>query len=297
MTHIPIDSYENIRDNYVSSLKWMKSIGVKITSGRTKFYEQIIDTWTRDFRAASVDQANAIALDFISSLFEVMDFIDIYNSFKSAPQENLKSIAYKLQKGVNGPINLKDETSTSTTARNFIFEALVAARGHNPERSVYSNFDALSDTGLIIDEKHIWIECKRLSSEDKLEANARKACDQIESVMRHQISTQHRGLVAIDFTKIVNSGDKILVQKNDKDLVQALESLSSAIFRKHSRRLNSIYEDKNKKIMGTLIRFSTMAKSEGSNLMVRANQWSIFPKQTISAADENLLYKLVASMQ
>lgn len=275
----------------------MRSIGVEITSGRTQFYEKVIGTWVRDFRTASVQQANEIFPDFVSSMFEVMDFIDVYKSLGGVPTPSLKSIAEKLQKGVNGPINSADESCKSTAARNFIFEALVAARAHRPEKSVYSHFGATSDTGLIVDGKSVWIECKRLTSLDKLEANVRKACNQIESALKRDASTQHRGLVAIDFTKIINKGDKILVKSNDSDLLQEIDLITERIIQQCSHEWEKVYKTKNRKILGTLVRFSTMATSESRNLIVRASQWAINPKLNIKSADEQLLYSLAAAMK
>lgn len=133
---IATDSYENINKDYADAIEWVRSIGVNITSGRTQFYEKVIGSWTKEYRTASEQEGKDIFPDFVSSMFEVMDFIDIYKSLKNVPTSRIQSIASKLQKGVNGPINLASEANDSSTARNFIFEALVAAWSHRPEKRV-----------------------------------------------------------------------------------------------------------------------------------------------------------------
>jgi hypothetical protein len=293
---IATDSYENIHKDYSDAIEWIRSLCVNVTSCRTQFYEKVVGRWSKEHWSASEQQGKDIFPDFVSSMFEIMDFIDIYKSLKSVPKDHLRSIASKLQKGVNGPVNSASETSDSSTARNFIFEALVAARSHKPERGIETIFNSISDTGLKISRKKIWIECKRITSLDKLEANVRKACNQLESTLKRDISTQHRGLVAIDFTKILHPGDKIYVKRNDEELIEGLNSITDQMIAQCSNEWEKVYLQKSSKIIGTLLRFSTIAISEERNLMVRACQWAVNPRRNASESDKNLLRELAASM-
>jgi hypothetical protein len=229
-------------------------------------------------------------------MFEVMDFIDIYKSLKNVPTSQLVVLASKLQKGVNGPINSSSETSDSSTARNYIFETLTAARFHRPEKGVETILDSISDTGFKIKNKNVWVECKRITSLEKLEANVRKACDQLEVIFKTDKSTQCRGLVAIDFTKILHSGDKIYVNQNDKALLEGINSITNQMIKQHSNEWEKVYLKKSNKIIGTLLRFSTMATSEERNLMVRACEWAVNPRMRVSDSDKRLLRMLVESM-
>ncbi|MCU7806299.1 MAG: hypothetical protein KZQ73_00275 [Candidatus Thiodiazotropha sp. (ex Semelilucina semeliformis)] len=229
-------------------------------------------------------------------MFEVMDFIDIYNSLKNVPKDKLQSVASKLKKAVNGPINSRSETGASSTARNYLFEALVAARSHRPEKGIETIFNSMSDTGLKIINRKIWIECKRITSMEKLEANVRKACNQLESTLKRDTSTQSRGLVAIDFTKILHPGDKIYVKNNDAELLEGISSITNQMISQYSSEWEKVYLRKSNKIIGTFLRFSTMAVSEERNLLVRACEWAVIPRRNISASNENLLKQLASSM-
>lgn len=293
---VTTDAYETIHKDYADAIEWIRSLGVNITSGRTQFYKKVVGNWTNKYRTASEQQGKDIFPDFVSSIFEVMDFIDIYKSLKDVPPSRLKLIASKLQKGVNGPINSASETSDSSTARNYIFEALVAARFHRPERDVEAILDSASDTGFRIKGKNVWVECKRITSIEKLEANVSKACSQLESTLKRVKSTQNRGLVAIDFTKILHSGDKLYVKRNDRELIEGINSISDQMIRQHSKEWEKVYQRKCNKIIGTLLRFSTMATSEDRNLMVKASQWAVNPKRNTPDSDEKLLEELAASM-
>lgn len=201
---IEADSYSNINQEYLQALKWIQDIGVNFSSGRTRHYEKVIGHWSTSYQTASEQEAKDIFPDFVSSMFEIMDFIDIYRALHNVSVAELDPTAQKLQKGINGPINSAEESEKSSTARNFIFEALVAARSHRPNNGVKTIFDSTSDTGIKIDKHNIYIECKRLTSLDKLEANVRKACNQLESSIKRDISSQARGIVALDFSKILH---------------------------------------------------------------------------------------------
>ena len=61
----------------------------------------------------------------------------------------------RYEKGVNGPITTADETSDSIAARNFIFEAAVAAKAHRPIDGIEAILDAKSDMGINLDGKKI----------------------------------------------------------------------------------------------------------------------------------------------
>ncbi|GJL66428.1 MAG: hypothetical protein NPIRA05_13990 [Nitrospirales bacterium] len=293
---IATDSYENIYKDYADAIEWIRSLGVEITSGRTQFYEKVVGKWTNEYRTASEQQGKEIFPDFVSSVFEIMDFIDIYKSLKNVPASQLLSIASKLQKGVNGPINSATETNESSTARNFIFEALVAARSHRPEKGVQAIFDSPSDTGFRINGKNVWVECKRITSLEKLEANVSKACNQLESSLKRDKTTQHRGLVAIDFTKILHQGDKLYVKQNDRELLDGINSIMDQMIGQCSKEWEKVYLRKSNKIVGTLLRFSTMATSEERNLMIKASQWAVSPRQKASHSDNKLLRELATAM-
>ncbi|MEH6710358.1 MAG: hypothetical protein V7733_04030 [Paraglaciecola polaris] len=148
---IPTESYEKIYQSYTDALAWMSKTGVKFSSGRTNHYEKVLEHWKDEYKTASEDQGKATFPDFVSSVFEVHDFIDIHKAFRDIPSSELSQLVENLQKGIKGPINASDETPKSTTARNFLFEATVAARSHRPQVGVEAILNATSDTGIKID--------------------------------------------------------------------------------------------------------------------------------------------------
>lgn len=293
---IPTDSYEAIFDNYSAAMKWMAGLGIRLSTGRISHYKRTIGHWKDTYKAATADEGQQIFPDFVSSIFEVVDFVSIYKSFEGAPAHQLTSVIEKLQKAVNGPINAADETPDSTAARNFLFEAAVAARAHRPNRGTEAILNSVSDTGVSLNGKKIWIECKRVTKIGKINSNVRKASRQLETILSEKVGSGNRGIVALDVSKIVNWGDRIFVTLNDDELVESVDRMMYQFIEEHAHIWEQVYKRRNKKIIGTIIKFSLMATSEANNLLVHAEQWAINPRLGVSACDELIQRQLVAAL-
>ena len=164
---IPTHTYEDIYVRYVSAINWMTEIGIVHSKGRTSHYEKIIKYCKNNYHNATADEAKEMFPDFVNSMYEVFDFIKIHQAFNRQSIDQLKYFVEKLQYGVNGPINMVDETPDSTKARNYLFEAIVAARMNCPSQGFETILDAKSDTGVRFDRNKIWIECKRVTNANK----------------------------------------------------------------------------------------------------------------------------------
>jgi hypothetical protein len=294
---IETDTYDSINKNYDNAISWMKNIGVELSSGRTQHYLKIMNFLRDNYKSASDIVAKNIFPDFVSSVSEIDSFIKIHEAFKNEPIDKLLSIKTKLQKGVNGPIKAEDENPNTSEARNYIFEALVAAKFHNPEKDMSTILTASTDTAVEFKNKKIWIECKRVTSEKNLEKNIRKAANQLDRQLRKKvrkkITTGNKGLVAIDFSTILHSGDQLLVKANDDELRNSVEKITLTFIAKYSNLWNRIFETKNKKIVGILVHFSTMATAEERNLLVNASDWGVNPKVNTSSYNKSLLCSIV----
>ena len=274
----------------------MAGLGIKLNPGRTSHYEKIVGHWKDAYKTATADEGRQIFPDFVSSMFEVFDFVSIYKAFKDVPVHQLTSVIEKLQKGVNGPINAADETADSTASRNFLFEAAVAAKAHRPDSGIEAILAARSDTGISLNGKKIWVECKRVTTIDRIEGNARKASSQLETVLAGEVGSGHRGIVALDVSKILNRGDKIFVTRNDSELLTSVDRTMDQFIEEHSRIWQRVYERRHKKVIGTIIRFSFMASSEARNLLVHASQWAMNPRLGVATSDEQIQRQLVATL-
>ncbi|RAS29772.1 hypothetical protein [Paraburkholderia bryophila] len=292
------DTYDSVHRDYEAAINWMSSLGIAIAqSGRIGYYEKVLRYWKDAYRTASDEEGREVFPDFVSSMFEIFEFVAVHRAFGSLPQEQLTAIVRKLEKAVNGPKNAADEAGNSAAARNFLFEACVAARVHRPASGVEAILSADSDTGIRIDRKKIWVECKRVTSVSKLEANVRDACNQLGKRFGAEVGSGHRGILAVDVTKIFNRGDKLYISQGDDELVASAERMLDEFIAQHAMLWQWIYASKHRKIIGTIFRLTFMAKSEASNLLVHNAHWGLTPRADASAADLQLLKQLVASMR
>jgi hypothetical protein len=296
---VPIrtETYEAVYEQYSAAIQWMDELGIKLSPGRTSHYERIVRHWKDAYKTASAGEGKEIYPDFVSSMFEVFDFVSVHKAFQAVPHDLLVPIVEKLRKAVNGPINAADETSGSTTARNFLFEAIVAAKAHRPDMGITAILDAKSDTGIRINGKRIWIECKRVTTPEKIASNIRKASSQLETLLDQEVGAGHRGIVAMDISKILNWGDHIFAAPSDDELMVSVDGMMDRFIEQHSQVWERIYERRHRKIIGTMIRFAFMASSEGRNILVRASEWAINPRRGIAASDEQIQRQLVTTLQ
>lgn len=294
--NIPTESFEAIFTQYSAAITWMRNMGVKIGPGRTSHYEKIVGYWKDAYKTASTEEGKKIFPDFVSSMYEIYDFVSIYSALKEVPNDQLTSIAEKLQKAVNGPVNAAEETPDSTIARNFLFEATVAARAYRPDKGVTAILDAKSDTGISIDGKKIWVECKRITTTNKIESNARKASSQLEVILNRQMGSGHRGIVALDISKILNAGDKIFVSENDTALMSSVDRMMDQFMKEFSHLWQKVYTRRSRKIIGTIVRFAFMSSSEARNILVHTQQWALNPRLGVSASDDEIQRRLVSSL-
>ncbi|HUW77498.1 MAG TPA: hypothetical protein VMV52_01960 [Candidatus Nanopelagicaceae bacterium] len=293
---IPTETYEAIFDQYSCAMRWMAGLGIKLNPGRTSHYQKILGHWKDAYKAATPHELQQIFPDFVSSMFEVFDFMSIYKAFEVIPAHQLTSIIGKLQKGVNGPINVADETPESTAARIFIFEAVVAAKAHRPDRGIEAILAARSDTGISLNGQKLWVECKRVTTVNAIESNARKASSQLETILESEVGSDDRGIVALDVSKILNPGDKIFVASNDNELSESIVRMMRQFIEDHSPIWQRVYERRHEKIIGTIIKFSFMATSEARNLPVHTSHWGVNPRLDVATSDKQIQRQLAATL-
>lgn len=100
----------------------------------------------------------------------------------------------------------------------------------------------------------------------------------------------------MDVSKILNRGDKIFVRRNDNDLLVSVDRRMDQFIREHSYLWQRVYDRRHRKIIGTIIRFSFMSRSEARNLLVHTSQWAINPRLSISTSDKQIQRQLVATL-
>ena len=98
-------------------------------------------------------------------------------------------------------------------------------------------------------------------------------------------------------TKIINPGDQIYVSNNDLELVASIDELMVSFIREYSEVWQRLYTRRDKKIIGTLVRFSFMAISKSRGLLVHASQWALNPRIGASDSDKIIQKTLVSHLK
>lgn len=286
------DAYEELS----ATIEWIKSLGLDPSRGRINQYHKNLGYWKDNYESTPDDEIRRGFADFINTIQDADDLVAVYRKFHTLPISELRFIREKLSKTLNGPIRRQDEQPHTTIARNFLFEALVAARLHHPARGISALLDAKTDTGFKAGNTKVWIECKRITSLDKLEANIRDASKQLGKAFKRSPGNARRGLVAIDVSKLFNDGSKILPEPTEEALLSAMGGYTEGFITNHRREWEKVYQERDKRIMGTLIRLSTMASIEERNLPTIASEWVVNPRDRLPKADHDFLQELALTL-
>ena len=285
--------YRALLTDYEAALVWMQGIGVHLGEGRTQHYRKILEYWSRNYEDASIEEGQKIFSDFVGSIYEMGAFVEIYHSLKCVNKNDLSQVVRKLNKAVNGPVYSGEESPQSTTARNLLFEVIVTSKCHKPESGLVANVLSDTDSGFSFLQKKLWIECKRITSLRKLESNVRKARNQINTSLREKIGSDHRGIVALDISKLINPNDELFVSQNEPALLTSTDRLMNQFIESNFQVWEKVYKEKSRKILGTILRFSFMATSEKDNLLITITQWAVNPREGLSPFEVKFMEEFV----
>lgn len=289
-------TYAEAYEELSSTIEWIESLGLDPNRGRISQYHRNLGHWKDNYLSANDEDVRNGFAEFINAIQDADDLVAVYRKFHTLPPSQLESIKEKLSKALNGPVRRQDEQPRTTIARNFLFEALVAARLHHPERGVMAMLDAKTDTGFKAGKNKVWVECKRITSFNKLEANIRDASEQLEKAFKRHPGSAHKGLVAIDISKLANDGSKILVKPDENTLRADMGRYVEHFIEQQRQQWEKVYKNRDKRIMGTLVRLSTMASVEEKNLPTVATEWVVNPRDRLPEADQNFLLQLASTL-
>lgn len=289
---IPRQSYDEIHTQFAQALDWMQEIGVEISSGRTQKYLDILAEWTRRHKEATDQEAKEAFAPFVSAINEVQDFLKVFDAFGSEDADALSPIAERLQEAVNGPSYLFDEKPRTSRPRNFLFEAAVAAKVHQPERGIEAMLDPPTDAGFHFERYRFLIECKRVSRLEAIGQSIRRGTAQLEGALKGRLGSRFRGLVAIDISKVFTSGKEIFAGANEHELRVSINQLMDRFISENCRIWETIYQRRPRKILGAIFRYSFVSSSEADGLLITTDQWAVNPALRCTDGEKNTLRRI-----
>lgn len=288
--------YDSIQIKYKEAIDWLSMLGVKVHKGRLIEYKKQLDYIANNYKNIRPSDSARLFPITVNVMYEVDAIVTIHEALKFIPYNELSYIKSKLQNAVNGPLHVLDEHNNGNKARNYLFEILVSARLHVPKNGLSVDLQNISDSAVKFNDKRLLIECKRIKSDKKIEANVRDAANQLSKGFNKLSGTNIRGLVALDLSVVVNPNADLLVKNNDAELRAGSIKLMDDLISHYNHIWQAVLSKKSKKILGVLLRISLMGVSEARNLMVNCNEWVVIPKNDITAKESQYLEAMALAL-
>lgn len=209
-TAYPKESTE-LESHYKEALDWIQSLGIPIKNTRLEIYNSSLKglpkTIEELLKEENEERGLTKFLELQKTLGEISEIIRIHTSFKKIDAELFTSKLKKISSG-------KPFTASSANdpSRDFAFELSIAGRFIRAGFEV--DLNQLADLIAIIDNKIIFIECKRIKSEKQIEKRLKEARDQISRRNRSTISKKNFGFIAANITPILIPNDQLLTAKD-----------------------------------------------------------------------------------
>jgi hypothetical protein len=217
-------------------LKWLETKASVAHISRYSRYVNYINDFYKEMTSLSMLDEKFQKLNW--AFQELFEIVQVYNSFKDENSDNFNERIKKIISGQDMvPDTLKAQNDSS---RDFLYELLVAS--HFKSAGFHIDFNDMADVVATKNGDTIFIECKRLKSDNTFEKNFKKAGKQLAS--RAQKDTY--GLIFIDIASCIL--DKInsyeycdistMAQTIDKVISQYCKNNQSIIESLNNRFLN-----------------------------------------------------------
>lgn len=286
-------SASTIAADFSAALYWMAGLGINCETGRLRKYSESIARWS-SMQANDDDFVrHTLSTGDRSAILEAAQFTDVYLAFKSTPAQDLKAIIGKLKKAVSGPPDAQNESENSSTARNFLFEAVLAAKTHCPNQGVHVTFDSPGDSGLVFHSRRIAIECKRLRSLNKLDTRVRDACNQLSKAINGGPPHFDYGMVAVELSRILAMNQSL---RSEESVAKHSAAALDEFIATHSNTWQKVYREKDSRILGTIFRVSCFIQSETDGLWILATEWALNPRNHSGCNKTRIMKRLAMAL-
>ncbi|MEP1446260.1 MAG: hypothetical protein ABJK37_09150 [Paraglaciecola sp.] len=196
-----VHQFEDVINMYDEVCDWFNELGFSYSKKRYGLYKKHIDNFIDMTKSSSLQNDNDELLTFKrafdNAYIEVNEIIRVYNNLKLIKSSEFLEQIKKVISGHEFRANTDNDQ-----ARDFLFELSVACRFINAgfPVSLTGICDVVVDLGV---DGTLFVECKRIKSENKIDKNVKKANKQIVQRVRLHKSSKVKGLVAINVTDLL----------------------------------------------------------------------------------------------
>ncbi len=267
--------YESFSLDLDAAVEWISSLGITYERTRIGEYKRAINILLEVYKSKDLEKTRREFVRLVTALFEARDLIAIHKGLSGKYDSEIRE---HIKKYATGPADYRKEvvSASSNLARNIAFELLVASK--LVSSGIGLDFSIKSDVAAIYDRRSILFECKRPQSEDKLEANIKSAFKQLERKYKNPVRARHRGIIAIDISKLFNPEFMLYVQPNAASLQHALSQIVDGFIEKNEK-LWQVW--RNNKTIAVLVRVGIMSiNREKEDLLTYCEQYGLTPINT-----------------
>lgn len=264
--------YKEFAGDLGAAIDWFETLGVRYKPTRIGEYERAIEQLISTSSTAIQKKAPEDYWREITALFEAHDLLEIHNVLAGRFDVELRS---HIETVAKGPANYIDENpaTSSNVGRNIAFELVVMAK--LVKAGIPLDFSIKTDVAASFDNRNLLFECKRIQAVGALQTRVKNAYQQLESKYKNPKRIRHRGVIALDITKLINPEFMLYVGQNAQSLDAGVSSLVDRFLQQHERVWQ---QDRNKKTIAVLLRVSLMGVNQERNEMLTyCQQFALTP--------------------
>lgn len=280
-------NYSQTEKELNEAICWLETLGITPNRGRFGIYQKSLKKLFSSYKDKN-SKGDFVAE--VNAIYEVFDLIDIHRGLKENSSRELPELANFFQKGANC-YSEENIGKSGNKPRNTAFELLVASKlGKSNIRTYLSQ---QSDVEGIFENNRMLIECKRLHSFNKIKANLDDAAQQLDEKISNPKHPRTFGVIALDFTKLLNPDFDLLVKKDDKSVLDSLDQATNLFVRDYQELWQ---KDLGRNIIGVLTYFSIMSVIENRNLLTHCKQYAFCVSPVASPRWREVAWRLAKQL-
>lgn len=280
-------NYSQIEKELEDAICWLKKLGVNPNRGRFGAYHKALKHLFNSYNKKNYEG------DFpaeVNAIYEVFDLVDIHKGLSGYESKDLPELANFYQKGVNC-YSEENINKSGGKPRNTAFELLVSSKLYKSGVNIFLSSEC--DVVGVFENNRVLVECKRLHSFNKIKANIDDAAKQLDDKLSNPVFPRSCGVIALDFTKLVNPDFKLLVKENEESAMSSLDQATNLFIRDYQK-----YWQKNlgRNVVGVLTYFSVMSVIEDRNLLTHCKQYAFCLTPTVTPRWNEVSWRLAQKL-
>ena len=276
-----------------TAIAWMASLGIDIDPARQAGYRKIVQTWNDAAQGRSKLGVRALAPMIATWAYEVAAFVAVHRAFGNAPPATLAGLAARLAQAMRGPIRIDGARSTAPDpARDALFDTLSAACLQQVAADGSVVLGAGGVMELMHGRHHIGVACERLDAQAGIVHGLGKAGARLVPALDMRQGARRRGLIALDASALLKPADRLPRAGAPADMERVADQQLADFVDAQMAAIQSGLHALDRRIIGTLALFSTVALTEDGRDFFQVGRWALVWRDHISFGDADLLGRM-----